>query len=160
MNRGTVTITTPSDREIAIVRTFAAPRRLVFEAYTKPELLKQWLGMQNGWRLAICEIDLRAGGAYRYVWRGPNREEMGMGGVYTEIVPGERIVATEKYDDPWYDGEATTTVTFVERDGTTTLTLLLRYESKEVRDSVLKSPMEGGLSAGFDKLDELLATSH
>src|SRR5438445_9474306 len=115
MSTGTLKITAPTDREIAITREFDAPRRLVFEAYTKPELLKQWLGVQNGWTLDVCEIDLRVGGKYRYVWRGPNREDMAMGGVYREIVPGEQIVATEKFDDPWYEGEAVGTVTFAEQ---------------------------------------------
>ena len=161
MSNGKLKITTPSDREIAITREFNAPRNLVFEAYTKPELLKQWLGVQNGWTLAVCEIDLKVGGNYRYVWRGPNREDMGMGGTYREIVPGERIVATEKFDDPWYEGEATGTVTFIERDGKTTLTMTLLYTSKEVRDAVLQSPMERGLTVSFDKLADLLAaTSH
>jgi uncharacterized protein YndB with AHSA1/START domain len=160
MSNGTLKITTPSDREIAITREFNAPKRLVFEAYTKPELLKQWLGVQNGWTLAVCEIDLKVSGKYRYVWRGPNREDMGMGGVYREIVPHDRIAATEKFDDPWYEGEATSTVTFVEHDGKTTLTMTILYDSKETRDAVLKSPMETGLAVSFDKLAELLATSH
>src|SRR5262245_61903069 len=101
----TLQITTPSDREIAMTRVFNAPRNLVFDAYTKPELLKQWLGMFNGWHLDVCEVDLRVGGKYRWVWK---RKEtvMGMVGVYLEIVPQERIVATEKFDDPWYEGEA------------------------------------------------------
>jgi len=152
-------ITTPSDREIAITREFNAPRRLVFEAYTKPELLKQWLGVQNGWTLDVCEIDLQVGGRYRYVWRGPNGEEMGMGGVYREIVPGERLMVTEQFDDPWYEGEGSNTVTFVEQDGITTLTLVLLYASKEIRDSVLQSPMEHGLNASYDKLAEFLASA-
>jgi uncharacterized protein YndB with AHSA1/START domain len=159
MSNGTLKITTPSDREIAITREFNAPRQLVFDAYTKPELLKRWLGVQNGWTLDVCEIDLKVGGKYRYVWRGPNREDMGMGGVYREIVPGERLEATEKFDQPWYEGDASNTVTFVEENGKTTLTLLLLYASKDVRDFVLKSPMEQGLSAGFDNLAELLAAT-
>lgn len=152
-------ITTPSDREIAMSRVFHAPRALVYEAYTKPELLKQWLGAQNNWSMAVCEIDLRVGGAYRYVWRGPDRAEMGMGGVFREIVKNQRIVATEKFDDAWYPGGAVDTVTFVERDGKTTLTITVRYDSKEARDAVLQSPMESGVAAGFDKLEEVLATT-
>jgi uncharacterized protein YndB with AHSA1/START domain len=156
---GSLTITTPSDREIAMIRVFDAPRRLVYDAYTKPELLKRWLGVFGGWTLDVCEIDLRVGGAYRYVWRNSNGTEMGMGGVYREIVPHERIVATEKFDDPWYEGEAVGTSTFVERAGKTTLTMAVLYASKEVRDAVLKSPMEQGVAASFDKLGELLASA-
>jgi uncharacterized protein YndB with AHSA1/START domain len=153
-----MTVTTPSDREIALTRVLDAPRHLVFEAYTRPELLQRWLGVHAGWSWAVCEIDLRVGGAYRYVWRGPDGAEMGMGGVYREVVPPERIVATEKFDQSWYPGEAVSTVTLVERDGRTTLTLTVRYESREARDAVLKSPMEQGVAAGFDQLAALLAT--
>ena len=154
---GALQITTPSEREIAMTRVFDAPRDLVFDAHTKPELVKRWLGVQNGWWLDVCEIDLRVGGAYRYVWRGPNDKEMGMGGVFREIVRPERIVTTEKFDQSWYAGDAVDTVTLVERDGRTTLTLNVRYDSKETRDAVLKSPMEQGVAAGYDKLAELLA---
>jgi uncharacterized protein YndB with AHSA1/START domain len=153
-----MTVTTPSDREIALTRAFDAPRHLVFAAYTRPELLQRWLGVVAGWSWAVCEIDLRVGGAYRWVWRGPDGAEMGMGGVYREIVPPERIVATEKFDQSWYPGEAVTTVTLVERDGRTTLTLTVRYESRAARDAVLESPMEQGVAAGFDNLAALLAT--
>jgi uncharacterized protein YndB with AHSA1/START domain len=155
---GPLNVTTPSDREIALTRVLDAPRHLVFAAYTRPELLQRWLGVLAGWSWAVCEIDLRVGGAYRYVWRGPDGAEMGMGGVYREIVPPARIVATEKFDQSWYPGEAVSTVTLVERDGRTTLTLTVRYESRAARDAVLKSPMEQGMAAGFDNLAALLAT--
>jgi len=156
---GALKVTTPTDREIALTRVFDAPRHLVFEAYTKPELLKRWLGVHGGWSWAVCEVDLRVGGAYRYVWRGPDGTEMGMGGVFREVAVPERIVATEAFDQSWYPGSAVTTVTLVEQGGRTTLTLTVRYESREARDAVLKSPMEQGVAAGFDKLEQLLATS-
>ena len=156
---GRMTVTTPSDREIALTRVLDAPRHLVFEAYTRPELLQRWLGVQAGWSWAVCEVDLRVGGAYRYLWRGPDGAEMGMGGVYREVVPPERIVATEKFDQSWYPGEAVSTVTLVERDGRTTLTLTVRYESRDARDAVLKFPPAlQGVAAGFEKLAALLAT--
>ena len=156
---GTLKVTTPTEREIAMTRVFDAPRNLVFEAYTKPELVKRWLGVHAGWSLAVCEIDLRVGGAYRYVWRGPEGAEMGMGGFYREVVAPERIVATEKFDQSWYPGEAVSTLALAEQGGSTTLNLTVRYESREARDAVLKSPMESGVAAGFDKLAELLASS-
>jgi len=156
---GTLKVTTPTEREIALTRVFDAPRNLVFEAYTKPELVKRWLGVHAGWSLAVCEMDLRVGGAYRYVWRGPNGVEMGMRGVYREVVVPERIVATEKFDQSWYPGEAVSTVVMVQQGDRTTLTLTVRYESREARDAVLKSPMESGVAAGFDKLEELLAST-
>ena len=151
-------VTTPSDREIAMSRVFDAPRDLVFDAYTKPELLKRWLGVQRGWSLAVCEIDLRVGGAYRYVWRGPDRPDMGMRGVFREVVRPARIVATEKFDESWYPGEAVSTMTLVEQGSRTTLTLTVRYESQAARDAVLKTPMAEGVGAGFDKLAEMLET--
>ena len=155
----TLKVTTPTAREIAMTRVFDAPRNLVFEAYTKPELVQRWLGVHAGWSWAVCEMDLRVGGAYRYVWRGPNGVEMGMRGVYREVVVPERIVATEKFDQSWYPGEAVSTVVMVQQGDKTTLTLTVRYESREARDAVLKSPMESGVAAGFDKLEELLAST-
>ncbi|MEO8140688.1 MAG: SRPBCC family protein, partial [Gemmatimonadota bacterium] len=139
-----------------MTREFAAPRSLVFEAYTTPELLKRWLGVHAGWTLAVCEIDLRVGGLYRYVWRNSDGFEMGMGGAYREIVRPARIVATEAFDQSWYPGEAVTTLTLVEQGGRTTLTLTVLYESREARDAVLRSPMEEGVGEGFNKLAELL----
>lgn len=154
---GKLTVTTPSDREIAMTREFNAPRHLVWEAYTNREHLKRWLGIVGGWWLDVCEIDVRAGGTYRYVWRGPNGEQMGMRGEYREVDAPHRIVATEKFDDAWYPGDASSTIEFTERDGRTTLTMTVLYSSKEGRDAVLQSPMAEGVSAGFDKLEEILA---
>jgi uncharacterized protein YndB with AHSA1/START domain len=151
-------VTTPSDREIAMTRVFDAPRSLVFDAFTKPELLKRWLGVRGGWTFAVCEVDLKVGGKYRYVWRGPKGQEMGMGGVFREIARPERVVCTEKFDDPWYEGEALDTMTFVERSGKTTATTTVLYASKAVRDAVLKSPMDKGVAESYDKLDEVLPT--
>lgn len=154
----TLKITTRGDRELVMTRAFDAPRHLVFEAYTRPEHLKRWLGMHNGWSLEVCDIDLRVGGAYRYLWRGPNGAEMGMRGIYREVVPPARLVATEVFDESWYPGEAVDTLELVERDGRTILTVTVRYESREARDAVLQSPMEQGVAAGYDKLAEVLAT--
>jgi len=156
-NIGRLQLTTPSDREISMVREFDAPRELVFQAYTTPELLKRWLGVHNNWVLAVCDIDLRPGGKYRYVWEGPNRMAMGMGGTFKEVKAPERIVATEKFDDSWYPGEAESTVTLVEKNGKTTLTLTVRYESMAARDAVLRSPMEQGVAIGFDTLAVILS---
>lgn len=159
MNSEKLQITTPSDLEIAMTRAFNAPRRLVFEALTRPELVKRWLLGPPGWSMPVCEIDLRVGGKYRYVWRrDSDGTDMGMGGVYREIVAPERIVATEKFDQSWYEGEAVGTTTLVEQGGKTTLTQIMLYESKETRDAVLKSPMETGVAASYDRLADALAT--
>jgi len=151
-------VTTPSDREIAVTRKFAAPRHLVFEALTTPALLKRWLGVHNNWSLAVCEIDLKVGGTFRYVWRNANGAEMGMRGTFREIVKPERIVNTEKFDDPWYEGDATNTTTLDEAQGATTLTMTILYGSKDVRDGVLQSPMDQGMKLGFDVLADVLAS--
>jgi uncharacterized protein YndB with AHSA1/START domain len=153
---GTLKVTTPSDREIAMTRVFDAPRRLVFEALTTPALLKRWFSGPPGWILAACDVDLRVGGAYRYVWLKDGGTEMGMGGVFLEILPPERIVATERFDQSWYPGDAVVTQTLVEEGGKTTLTLIVRYESKEARDGVLKSGASQGVQYGYDRLAEFL----
>ena len=149
-------VTTPSEREIAMTREFDAPRDLVFEAYTSPELLKRWLGVAYGWVMADCEVDLRVGGKYRYVWRGPAGEEMGMGGTFTEIKPPSLIRATERFDQAWYSGgDAEQTLTLTERDGRTTLELKVRYASREARDEALEG-MEDGVEIGFNNLARVL----
>jgi uncharacterized protein YndB with AHSA1/START domain len=150
-------VTATSDREITMTRVFNAPRSMVFEAMTKPELIKRWLGVIGGWKWVVCEVDLKVGGAYRYVWQGPNGEKLAMGGIYREVVRPERIVYTERFDEHWYPGDALDTTVLEEKNGKTTVTTTIRYESKEARDGVLKSPMEGGVSKGYDKLEELLA---
>jgi uncharacterized protein YndB with AHSA1/START domain len=158
-NTGNLKITTPSDREVRMTRVFDAPRELVFEALTKPALLKRWFFGPPGWTLETCEIDLRVGGSYRYVWRGPDGTMMGMGGVHREIERPERIVCTQLFDEDWTGGEAVGTLVLVERDGKTTLTNTVLYTSREARDAVLKTPMEHGVAAGYDRLAEMLASS-
>lgn len=145
------------DREIVVTRVFDAPRQLVFDAYTKPKLIERWLLGPDGWSMPVCEIDLRVGGKYRYVWKSDSDgREMGMGGVYREVVAPERIVATEVFDEAWYPGEAVDTIVFVEREGKTTLTQSILYNSRETRDAVLKSPMKTGMAASFDRLAKFL----
>jgi len=158
MNTETLTVTTPTEREIVMTRVFDAPRALVFDAFTKPELLKRWFFGPPGWSLAVCEVALRVGDAYRYVWRGPDGTDMGMSGICREFAPPERLVATERFDEAWYPGEALVTMVLVEQGSKTTLTLTVRYESREARDAVLKTPMSEGVAAGYDRLAELLAS--
>ncbi len=156
-NAGNLKVTTPTEREIVLTRVFEAPQELVFEALTKPELLKRWFLGPPGWSLEICEVDLKVGGAYRDVWRGPDGTLMGMGGVHREIVRPERIVATQLFDDDWTGGEAVGTLVLVERNGKTTLTNTILYSSREARDAVLKTPMEHGVAASYDSLAAMLA---
>ena len=157
MNTPGVRVEARGEREIVIIRTFDAPRRLVFDALTRPELLQRWLGVFSGWSMAECEVDLRVGGRYRYVWQGPDGARMGMSGTYREIRSPERIVTTEKFDEPWYPGEAVGTAVLTEQGGRTTLTTTVLYDSREIRDAALKSGMEQGIAAGYATLDGLLA---
>src|SRR5437762_2280305 len=123
-NTGTLKVTTPTDREIVLTRVFDAPRRLVFDAFSKPELLKRWFG-PRGWSMVVCDVDLKVGGGFRFVLRGPDGRDMGMRGVYRELAPPERSVHMESFDD--YPGESQVTAVFVERDGRTTVNGLKMY---------------------------------
>jgi uncharacterized protein YndB with AHSA1/START domain len=150
-------VTTPTDREIQVTRDFNAPRRGVFDAFTKPELVRRWLLGPAGWTMPLCEIDLKVGGVYRYLWRREaDGVEMGMGGVFREIVSLERLVATEKFDQSWYPGEALDTTMFVENGDITKTTITMLYESKGARDTALASGMERGMAESYSRLEELL----
>ena len=135
---------------------FDAPRRLVWDGFTKPELLRRWFG-PRGWSLVVCEVDLKVGGGFRFVLRGPDGRDMGMRGTYREIVPPERSVHVESFDD--YPGESLVTAVFTEQGGKTTLTVTVQYPSREVRDAVIASGMEHGAAESYDKLAELLAAT-
>jgi uncharacterized protein YndB with AHSA1/START domain len=159
MAKNTMKITAQGDREIVVTRNFDAPRQLVWDAHTKPELVRRWLLGPDGWSMPVCEIDLRVGGKYRYVWRKEKTgEEMGMGGVFREVLQPERLVATEKFDESWYPGEAVDTSVFTESGAKTMLTLTVTYQSKEAREMALKSGMETGMDAGYSRLDNILAS--
>jgi uncharacterized protein YndB with AHSA1/START domain len=154
-NTGTLQVTTPTEREIVLTRVFDAPRTLVFDAFTKPELIKRWFG-PRGWSLVVCEVDLKVGGTWRFVLRGPDGNDMGMRGVYREIAAPDRSVHTESFDD--FPGESLVTTLLVENRGKTTLTATVRYPSQEVRDAVITSGMEHGAAESYDKLAEYLAS--
>lgn len=146
-----------SDREAIITRTFAGPRRLVFDAMTKPEHTKRWYGMKI-LTLSVCEIDLRVGGTWRYVLRAPDGSEHGFTGVYRVIAPPERIVRTENYEALGPGHEIVVTMTYDEHDEQTTLTIALVYPSQTDRDAHVQSGMEAGMRESFDRLAELLPT--
>ena len=157
-NSGTMTVTTPSDREVQAIRLFNAPRELVFKALTTPDLLMRWMHGPNGWTLAVCEVDLRVGGAFRHVWRKANGREIPMGGVFREIVPPARIVHAELFDEDWTGGETVVTTTLAEHAATTTLTVTVLYVSKAGRDAALQTNFATGMEAGYDTLAEMLAS--
>jgi uncharacterized protein YndB with AHSA1/START domain len=157
MDTGALQITTPSRREIVMTRVFDAPRRLVFDAWTRPELLRRWFG-PRGHRLVVCEVDLRVGGSWQFVVRAPDGSEMALRGTYLEVVVPERVVSVEASEcDAQGDAESRGTIVLVEDDGRTTLTHTVLYPSQDVRDAVLASGMEHGVAEGYDKLAETLA---
>ena len=150
-------VTTPSDREIVMTRRFDAPRERVFAAFTKPELISRWLLGPEGWVMPVCEVDLRPGGKFHYVWRNDAEEnEFGLSGDYLEIAPPQRIVHAERFDQSWYPGDAVITTTFDEQRGITTVTMNMSFDSREVRDGAIESGMEKGVAASFDRLAGML----
>jgi uncharacterized protein YndB with AHSA1/START domain len=153
---GATTFTTPSDRELVITRVVDAPRTLVFEAWTSPEHLPQWMVGPTGWTMPVCEVDLRPGGSWHFVWRQSDGTEMEMRGVYREIAPPERLVSTESWGGDW--PETLNTVTLTEEDGKTTITQTVLYPSKEARDAALQTGMREGMSLSFDRLAEHVRT--
>ena len=155
-NTGTLQVTTPAERQIVLTRVFDAPRHLVFDALTRPELLERWFG-PHGYSLAVCEVDLKVGGKWRFVVRSPDGSDMGMSGVYREISPPDRLVHTEAFDD--YPGDSVVTTVLTEQDGRTTLTATCEYSSQEVRDAVVASGMEHGAAEAYDRLADLLVTA-
>jgi uncharacterized protein YndB with AHSA1/START domain len=158
MNKqGDLRIATPTDREVVMTRTFNAPRQLVFDALTKPELLRKWYG-PKGWDLVVCEVDLRVGGAWRFVSQRENGKNIGQYGVYTEIVVPSRIVNTELWED-WDAGETLAAVNLIDLGGRTLYECTTLFPSREVRDSILKSGLEPGAAETFDRLEELLISA-
>jgi uncharacterized protein YndB with AHSA1/START domain len=153
---GETTITTPSDREVALRRVFDAPRDLVWEAWTDPKHVPNWLLGPEGWTMPVCEIDLRPGGAWHFVWRRSDGTEMEMRGEYREVFRPERIVNTESWGGDW--PETLNTIDFTEENGKTTVTITLLYPSQEARDAATATGMADGASRSFALLDDYLMT--
>ena len=150
---GPATVTLPTDEQILITREFDAPRHLVFKAWTTPELVRRWWTAKRG-EATVADIDLRVGGAWRYVMVTGDGFEVAFHGEYREIIPNERIVSTEVYEG-MPDAEALNTLTFTEADGRTTLTILVEHASKEHRDAHIESGMEDGLQDALELLEEV-----
>lgn len=156
---GKTSFTTPSDLEVRAVREFDAPRDLIWQVHTDPEHVSKWLLGPDGWTMPVCEIDLRPGGKWHWVWRkGDDGEEFGMTGVYKEVVPPERLVNTENWGDDW--PESVNTAEFTELSGgRTRLTSTVRWSSKEERDRAIATGMQEGWSTSYDRLDEYLRSA-
>jgi uncharacterized protein YndB with AHSA1/START domain len=153
---GETTLTTPSDRELVVTRVFDAPRELVWEAWTNPEHVPNWLLGPEGWTMPVCEIDLRPGGSWHFVWRKNDGTEMEMRGEYREVDPPARLVNTESWSGDW--PETVNTVAFDEENGKTTVTITVLYPSQEAREAATATGMETGMNRSFDLLDDYLST--
>ncbi len=152
----TTTFETASDTELVATRTFDAPIELVWEMWTKPEHLSKWLLGPEGWTMPVCEIDLRPGGAWRYVWRKDDGTEMGMTGEVREVEPPTRLVQTENWGGDW--PETLNTLELFEEDGRTRMILSISYPSQDARDRAIGTGMNDGASVSFDRLDDYLAS--
>jgi uncharacterized protein YndB with AHSA1/START domain len=153
---GATTFTTPNDREVVITRAVDAPRRLVFAAWTDPRHIPQWMGWPEGWTMPVCEMDLRPGGAWRFVWRKADGAEMEMSGIVREVSPPERLVTTERWSPEW--PETVNTLLLTESGGKTTITLTITYVSKAARDAALETGMADGMEQSFVRLDRIVRT--
>ena len=153
ISSGTAMVTLPTDTQILITREFDAPKHLVYKAWTTPEHIKRWWSGDRG-EVTIAEVDLRVGGSWRYVMTANGGFEVAFHGEYREIVPNERIVSTEIFEG-MPEGEAVNTHMFTEKDGRTTLTLLVQHTSQEFRDAVINSGMEAGMQEAMDHLEQV-----
>jgi len=151
---GTATVTLPADDQILITREFDAPRHLVYEAWTTPELVRQWWHANRG-EMKVAEIDLRVGGRWRYASVTDDGFEVAFNGEYRELVPNERIVSTEAYEGAPEGGHTVNTLTLSETDGRTTATILIQCPSREVRDAIIESGMEAGMQDALDLLEQV-----
>jgi uncharacterized protein YndB with AHSA1/START domain len=154
--RAATTFATPSDREVVITRVVDAPRRLVFTAHTSPAHVPHWMLGPAGWTMPVCEIDLRPGGGWHFVWRKSDGSEMSMRGVYREVVPHERVVWTEAWGEEW--PETVNTLILTEQAGKTTISQRVLYPSKAARDAALRTGMQDGAAESYDRLADYLAT--
>jgi len=153
-NSSGLAVTMPNDTDIVMTRQFNAPRELVFAAWTDPRHVPQWLLGPAGWTMPVCEIDLRPGGRWHWVWRKADGCEMEMSGTYREVKPPERLVSTERWAGDW--PETTNTLVLTEKDGKTTAAMTVRYPSQEARDAAFKTGMAGGVEVSFNRLDDYL----
>jgi uncharacterized protein YndB with AHSA1/START domain len=156
---GTAVVTLPGETEIHVTREFDAPKDLVYRAYTEPDLIRRWWVARRG-EMTVCDVDLRVGGAWRWVMVTPDGSEVAFHGTYREILPNERLVYTELFEMPGLtDDDATVnTLTFEEHDGRTTMTSITECGSAETRDMIIATGMEAGMQDAYDLLEEVAIT--
>jgi len=152
-----LTVTMPGDCEVRITRWFSATREQIYDCYTKPELLKGWLGPE-GWEFVTCNNDVRAGGRYRWLWRDTQGQELGMRGEYMKVARPEEILRTEIFDHDPHRTETIGHLFLTEHDGRTLVTTAVLFPTREARDGALAAGMDKGIGSSFDKLDRMLST--
>ncbi len=155
-------VSLPSDTEVRVTRDFKAPRTLVWQAHTEPELFQRWIGGYPGWSMPVCEMDVRPGGTYRWRWRSEDGKEFGFHGDYREVDAPEQMVNAEYFDPGSFGGPMPTSptinrTTFTEKNGVTTLVVLIEYDSKEARDAAVSTGMTDGMETSYERLDKLVA---
>jgi uncharacterized protein YndB with AHSA1/START domain len=157
MTKPELQVSTPTERELVVTRIFNAPRRFVFDAWTNPKHLPHWMLGPEGWKMPVCEVDLRPGGAWHFVWRREDgSSEFGMRGVYREVQPFERLVSIESWGPEW--PETVNTLVLTEKDGKTTATMTILYVSQEARDRALQTGMKKGMEQSYRRLEEYWAS--
>jgi uncharacterized protein YndB with AHSA1/START domain len=151
---GETVFTTPSDHELVLTRVVDAPRALVWDAWTSPEHVPHWMLGPDGWTMPTCEIDLRPGGPWRFVWRQDDDGEMAMNGQYTEVEPPQRLVNTESWGPQW--PEIVNTLLLTEENGRTTITQIMAFPSEQAREDALRTGMKEGMTMSMDRLGAYL----
>jgi uncharacterized protein YndB with AHSA1/START domain len=147
-------VTVPNDTDLVVTRSFAGSRELVFDCHTKPELVRRWMLGPEGWTMPVCEIDLRPGGKFRYVWSKPDNPDLHMSGEFHEIDRPNRVVHVERFDEDWAGGaESVVTTRFEEKAGRTTIHMTIRFPSKEVREAAMATGMTDGMNTSYDRLE-------
>ena len=154
MTNNTITVTMPSDTSVQVERTFDAPAQLVWDAHTKPELIRQWLLGPDGWDMPICDVDLRPGGDFHYRWAHPTEGAFSSKGTFSTVTPVSYLAFTERMEG--FEGESQNSYTLVERDGRTTITMSMDFGSQEARDGAVATGMADGIGVSFDRLEALL----
>lgn len=152
-----LTVDTPNDTDILVVRSFNAPRALVWKAFHTPEFVTQWLLGPGDWSMPVCEIDARVGGRFKYGWAHGDGRTMKMSGTYLEVSPPDRTVHREQFDEDWAGAPTTVTTAFSEADGVTTVTMTISFESRDAREAARATGMTAGMEDGYARLDKLLA---
>ena len=150
-------VSLPNETDVVVTRSFAAPRALIFDCHTKPELVKRWLLGPEGWTMPVCEIDLRPGGTFRYVWRNPDKPDLHLSGEFVEVDRPNRIVHIERFDEDWAHGmESRVTTIFEAIGGRTRMTMTIRFSSAEVRTAAMATGMTDGMDTSYDRLEDTI----